>query len=409
MRAADAWSEAGEAMAVLGETATAVEYLRPALDSTPPTSVRSTACSSWSEPGYPAAAVEILEAGLAELAKRPSADLACRGHVAGERRRERCTPRRAPPSRRRVVQRPPRAYSTAPSTTTSRRGSSSRSAPRRSTPRAGCTSRSATTRWSRSSSRPSSTCSATRSSAAPGRAPPPARASWRCASATSSSPAVTSRRPTRLAPSSLENAETLAEIYSMPGFRDGDERAPWRHRASELFVAIGSAAADHDDDHTAISTCAAPSGVDPYSAPSSKCSRRRSAETSQWDELDRILRHRAQMATESGAALRPMRRRRRALPQPAAAFRAGSDPVPDRARRLRAAARQSGQRATRAAPRGPGLGGAVAADGSRAQPARRQPRRCRARSSRSCSSSRRSRASTWAIATGAELLHQALA
>ncbi|MGN6109443.1 MAG: hypothetical protein ACTHU0_30325, partial [Kofleriaceae bacterium] len=34
-RAADAWSEAGEAMLVLGETATAVEYLRTALELDP--------------------------------------------------------------------------------------------------------------------------------------------------------------------------------------------------------------------------------------------------------------------------------------------------------------------------------------------------------------------------------------
>ncbi len=35
VRAADAWSEAGEAMVVLGETATAIEYLRTALDLDP--------------------------------------------------------------------------------------------------------------------------------------------------------------------------------------------------------------------------------------------------------------------------------------------------------------------------------------------------------------------------------------
>src|SRR6188474_600030 len=35
IRAADAWSEAGEAMIILGETATAMEYLRTALDLDP--------------------------------------------------------------------------------------------------------------------------------------------------------------------------------------------------------------------------------------------------------------------------------------------------------------------------------------------------------------------------------------
>ena len=35
IRAADAWSEAGESMVVLGETATAIEYLRTALELDP--------------------------------------------------------------------------------------------------------------------------------------------------------------------------------------------------------------------------------------------------------------------------------------------------------------------------------------------------------------------------------------
>src|SRR5687768_9975680 len=70
VRAADAWSEAGEAMVVLGEIATAVEYLRTALDLDPTNDRAADRLIELVEPTDPAAAVEIIELELAELAKR---------------------------------------------------------------------------------------------------------------------------------------------------------------------------------------------------------------------------------------------------------------------------------------------------------------------------------------------------
>jgi len=84
VRAADAWSEAGEAMVVLGETATAVEYLRTALDLDPTNDRAADRLLEIVEPSDPAYAVEILEHELAELAKKE-----------GTRRRAEITHRRA--------------------------------------------------------------------------------------------------------------------------------------------------------------------------------------------------------------------------------------------------------------------------------------------------------------------------
>src|SRR6188508_1892477 len=70
IRAADAWSEAGEAMVVLGETATAIEYLRTSLDLDPTNHRAADRLLEIVEPTDPAAAVEIIELELGELAKR---------------------------------------------------------------------------------------------------------------------------------------------------------------------------------------------------------------------------------------------------------------------------------------------------------------------------------------------------
>src|SRR3954471_6707152 len=69
IRAADAWSEAGEAMVVLGEPETAVEYLRTALDLDPTNDRATDRLLDIVEPDDPALAVEIIEHELAELAQ----------------------------------------------------------------------------------------------------------------------------------------------------------------------------------------------------------------------------------------------------------------------------------------------------------------------------------------------------
>ena len=85
LRAADAWSEAGEAMVVLGETETAIEYLRTALELDPTNDRATDRLLEIVEPGDPALAAEIIEHELAELAglhdpgrepghKRPAGD-----------------------------------------------------------------------------------------------------------------------------------------------------------------------------------------------------------------------------------------------------------------------------------------------------------------------------------------------
>src|SRR5215213_5487934 len=68
IRAADAWSEAGEAMLILGEAATAIEYLRTALDLDPTNHRAADRLLELIEPNDPAAAVEIIEHELGELA-----------------------------------------------------------------------------------------------------------------------------------------------------------------------------------------------------------------------------------------------------------------------------------------------------------------------------------------------------
>src|SRR4051812_29527948 len=92
VRAADAWSEAGEAMVVLGEMATAVEYLQTALDVDPGNDRAADRLLEILEPSDPAAAVEIIERELAELAKKAG------GH--GAKAKAEITARRASHHRR---------------------------------------------------------------------------------------------------------------------------------------------------------------------------------------------------------------------------------------------------------------------------------------------------------------------
>jgi tetratricopeptide (TPR) repeat protein len=69
IRAADAWSEAGEAMVVLGEAETAIEYLQMAIDLDPTNDRATDRLLEIVEPGDPALAAEIIEHELAELAQ----------------------------------------------------------------------------------------------------------------------------------------------------------------------------------------------------------------------------------------------------------------------------------------------------------------------------------------------------
>jgi tetratricopeptide (TPR) repeat protein len=99
IRAADAWSEAGEAMAVLGEAETAIEYLETAIELDPTNDRATDRLLEIVEPGDPALAVEIIERELAELAQLFDPARKRSGQEAGRRKAE-VTQRRAEQHRR---------------------------------------------------------------------------------------------------------------------------------------------------------------------------------------------------------------------------------------------------------------------------------------------------------------------
>src|SRR6185503_6138731 len=96
----------------------------------------------------------------------------------------------------------------------------------------------------------------------------------------------------RLDPTSLDIAEKLAEVYAMPGFRSDATDGRWRHKASELFVEVGRRRLASRDDSTGINYLRRAIGIDPYSRGSSVALEEALSETAQWQELDRTLRHR---------------------------------------------------------------------------------------------------------------------
>jgi tetratricopeptide (TPR) repeat protein len=105
VRAADAWSEAGESMVVLGELATAIEYLRTALDLDPTNDRATDRLLEIVEPGDPALAVEIIEHELAELAQPGNRRASGPADMAAPRRRHQhaASMERSPRPRRSAV------------------------------------------------------------------------------------------------------------------------------------------------------------------------------------------------------------------------------------------------------------------------------------------------------------------
>src|SRR5262245_12817127 len=97
-RAADAWSEAGEAMAVLNETATAIEYLRTAIDLDPTNERAIDRLLEIVEPYDPAAAAEIIDTELTALASPPQ-----QGRKRDNRKQPELIARRASQHRRAAV------------------------------------------------------------------------------------------------------------------------------------------------------------------------------------------------------------------------------------------------------------------------------------------------------------------
>jgi tetratricopeptide (TPR) repeat protein len=298
-RAADAWSEAGEAMSVLGETATAVEYLRTALELDAANERALDRLLEIVEPGDPAAAVEILEAGLAELQRR--------GDGRGQRTaKAELAARRAAMHRHaaelwndhlgrvdRALYHYQHAWKLEPQHTQALEAARELYV-------------------SLGDDQMVAKLYQAELDALGPQAPAPRRAAIRhelgklaLRNRDLEVAAQHLEEAARLAPSSLEIAETLAEIYATPGFRDGQTR----HKASELFVEIGRQRLATRDDQTAITYLRRAVGVDPYSAPSSKVLEQALSETSQWDELDRILRHRTTTTQDPAQRAEVLRRR----------------------------------------------------------------------------------------------------
>jgi tetratricopeptide (TPR) repeat protein len=293
VRAADAWSEAGEAMVVLGETATAIEYLRTALEFDPTNDRATDRLLEIVEPNDPAAAVEILEGELTELAKKDT-------------RKKEHTARRASHHRRAAVLwndhlgRVDRAlwhWQQA---------------------------------WKLEPQRTEALEQARQLYASLGDDAMVAKL-WQAELDVLGQAGDKHRKAQirlelgrlalkkkdleaaanhleegqKLDPQMLEIAETLAEVYAMPGFREGQTR----HKAGELFVELGKRRLATRDDATGINYLRRAVGVDPYARASSVALEEALSVASQWDELDRILRHRSAVVTDPAERQEVLRRR----------------------------------------------------------------------------------------------------
>ena len=294
LRAADAWSEAGEAMAVLGETATAIEYLRTALELDPANDRAADRLLEIVEPDDPAAAVEILETELAELTKRD-----------GNRRRPEVTQRRAAHHRRaamlwndhlgrvdRALWHWQQAWKLEPQRTEALEEarnlykslgddamvSKLYQAELEVLGQQGARERKALLRLELG------------------------RLALRSKDLEAAANHL--EEASRLDPHSLEISEALAEIYASPGFRDGQTR----HKAGELFVELGRKRSERGDP-TGINYLRRAVGVDPYAKGSSAALEQALGDTSQWNELDRILRHRSAVVQDPAERGEILRRR----------------------------------------------------------------------------------------------------
>lgn len=298
-RAADAWSEAGEAMSVLGETATAIEYLRTALELDPTNERAADRLLEIVEPYDPAAAAEIIETELTELAKRT-----------GNQRKPELIARRAAHHRRAAalwneylgrVDRALWHYQQA---------------------------------WKLEPQRTESLEAARALYASLGddamvgklymaelevlgqRGHEERRAQLRLELGRLAlrgkdleAAANHLEEAARLDPHAVDIAEALAEVYADPRFRDGGDPSPWRHKAGELFVELGRKRLATRDDSTGLNYLRRAVGVDPTAKGSAQALESALSETSQWDELDRILRHRSMVVTDPGERIEVLRRR----------------------------------------------------------------------------------------------------
>jgi tetratricopeptide (TPR) repeat protein len=294
-RAADAWSEAGEAMAVLNETATAIEYLRTALELDPTNERAADRLLEIVEPYDPAAAAEIIETELTELAKR-----------AGDRKRPEQIARRAAHHRRaaalwneylgrvdRALWHYQQAWKLEPQKTESLEAARNLYA---SLGDDGMVSKLYMAELEVLGSRGNEARKAHLRLEL-------GKLALRQRDLEAAANHL--EEASRLDPHSVEIAETLAEVYANPGFRGGQTR----HKAGELFVELGRKRLSSRDDATGINYLRRAVGVDPAAKSSALALESALSESSQWDELDRILRHRSMVVTDPNERMEILRRR----------------------------------------------------------------------------------------------------
>ncbi|MCX5742930.1 MAG: tetratricopeptide repeat protein, partial [Proteobacteria bacterium] len=310
VKAADAWSEAGEAMLVLGEVATAIEYLRVALDLDPTNDRATDRLLEIVEPHDPAAAVEIIEHELGELAK-PAAS----AKVTAARKAELVT-RRAAQHRRaatlwvdhlgridRGLWHFQQAFKLEPQRTDTLEAARSIYASLG------------------EDAMVAKLYQAELDVLGNDKYPPTlhrkaqirlalGRLALRAPTKDLEAAATHLEEAARLDPSSLEISEALADIYSMPGFRTNDDKT--RHKASELFVELGRrrmATQTTRDDASGINFLRRAVGIDPYSKGSTQALEQALDERNEWTELDRILRHRSAIVQDPAERAEVLRRR----------------------------------------------------------------------------------------------------
>jgi tetratricopeptide (TPR) repeat protein len=294
-RAADAWSEAGEAMAVLNETATAIEYLRTALELDPTNERAADRLLEIVEPYDPAAAAEIIETELTELAKRD-----------GNRKKPELLARRASHHRRaavlwneylgrvdRALWHYQQAWKLEPQKTESLESARSLYA-------------------SLGDDAMVSKLYMAELEVLGQRGNEARKAQIRLELGKLAlrqkdleAAANHLEEASRLDPQSVEIAETLAEVYANPSFRGGQTR----HKAGELFVELGRKRLATRDDATGLNYLRRAVGVDPAAKGAAQALESALSETSQWDELDRNLRHRSMVVTDPGERMEVLRRR----------------------------------------------------------------------------------------------------
>jgi tetratricopeptide (TPR) repeat protein len=309
IRAADAWSEAGEAMVVLGEAETAIEYLQLAIDLDPTNDRATDRLLEIVEPGDPALAAEVIEHELAELAQLfdPARN---RAGTDGRRKAE-VVQRRAAQHRRaaalwdllgrvdRALWHFQQAWKLEPHRTEALEAA-----------RQLYHSLGDDAMVGKLYGAELEVLAADKSAAAIERKAQIRLELGKLAQRAKDLETAAGHleEASRLDPMSLEIAEKLAEVYATPGFRGGDDGA-WRHKASQLFVEVGRRRMASRDDSTGINYLRRAAGIDPSSKGSSVALEEALSGASQWQELDRMLRHRSAVVTEPAERAEVLRRR----------------------------------------------------------------------------------------------------